>query len=112
MPLGRQRSIGANRGNEAIHERALARTRRTGDADDIGPAGPTENRSHQFGARRILVLDERNAAGDCPPVARQNAVGERAHRERSSRAITSRWISLVPSPIVVSLTSRKYFSAG
>ena len=28
------------------------------------------------------------------------------------RAMTSRWISLVPSPIVVSFTSRKYFSAG
>ena len=34
------------------------------------------------------------------------------HRASSCRAITRRWISLVPSPIVVSLTSRKYFSAG
>ena len=31
---------------------------------------------------------------------------------RSCRAITIRWISLVPSPMVRSLTSRKYFSAG
>jgi hypothetical protein len=36
----------------------------------------------------------------------------RRHAPISSLAITSRWISLVPSPIVVSFTSRKYFSAG
>ena len=35
-----------------------------------------------------------------------------AHRVSSWRAMTSRWISLVPSPIVVSFTSRKNFSAG
>ena len=31
---------------------------------------------------------------------------------RNWRAMTSRWISLVPSPMVVSFTSRKNFSAG
>jgi hypothetical protein len=31
---------------------------------------------------------------------------------KSCRAITIRWISLVPSPIVQSLESRQYFSAG
>jgi len=34
------------------------------------------------------------------------------HRANNCRAITSRCISLVPSPMVVSFTSRKNFSAG
>ena len=41
----------------------------------------------------------------------RRCVGVR-HWPSSCRAMTSRWISLVPSPIVSSFTSRKYFSAG
>ena len=45
-----------------------------------------------------------------PPV--RGTADKRRNYIRSSLAMTNRWISLVPSPIVVSFTSRKYFSAG
>ena len=65
-------------------------------------------------ARGVFVLDQRDGAGHGAGIARQHAFGQRRRHERDSswRAMTSRWISLVPSPMVVSLTSRKYFSAG
>jgi hypothetical protein len=67
-----------------------------------------EDRADEVATRGIFVLDERNRARNRPRIARQNAVGE-CHRDKSWRAMTSRWISLVPSPMVVSFTSRKYF---
>src|SRR5262249_12208465 len=95
-------------------ERALPRARRTGDADEIRAARAAEDAPNEVGARRILVLDERDRARDGARIPRQHALGQRRGHERESswRAMTSRWISLVPSPMVVSLTSRKYFSAG
>ena len=45
------------------------------------------------------------------PASTRSARGEDIYCS-NCRAMTSRWISLVPSPIVVSFTSRKNFSAG
>ena len=99
---------------ELRDERALARAGRAGDADDIRAPRTAEDRTYQIGARAILVFNQGNRPGDRPGVAREHALGESGGHGRKSncRAITRRWISLVPSPMVVSLTSRKYFSAG
>src|SRR5262249_59853115 len=100
--------------HESIEERAFSRSGRTGDADEIGATGVAEDALHQIGARGIFVLDERDRTRNRTRVPRQHALRQRGRHERarSWRAMTSRWISLVPSPMVVSLTSRKYFSAG
>ena len=72
-------------------------------------------------------LDQRNGARDGPGVAGPHTLGKcQGHLSsvsnrcliggpqaaRSCRAITRRCTTLVPSPIVTSLTSRKNFSAG
>ena len=99
--------------DQTIDQCALAGAGRAGDADQVGASGVREDGAHQVGARSILVFDERDGARDSARIAGEHSIGESlAHRERSWRAMTSRWISLVPSPIVVSFTSRKYFSAG
>ena len=81
---------------------------------EIGPSGSGEELPHQLVAGRRLVFDQGNRASDGPGIAREDARGERSicHWPSSWRAMTSRWISLVPSPMVRSFTSRKYFSAG
>ena len=113
----------AERRGHAIDERALAGAGRSGDAEMKGAAGLRENPPEQLGAGRRFVFDQRDGAGDGPRIAVEHAGGERrarggcllrilGHCASSCRAITRRWISLVPSPMVRSLTSRKYFSAG
>src|SRR5439155_10613642 len=100
-------------GQQAIDKRALAGAGRTGDADEVGTPGATEDLSDQGGAGGIVVFDQGNGACDSARIAGQDAIAQAGrHRARSCRAMTRRWISLVPSPMVVSLTSRKYFSAG
>src|SRR5262249_51122753 len=100
--------------HESIDERAFSRSRRTGDADEIRATGVAEDALHQIGARGIFVLDERDRTRNRTRVPRQHALRRRGLPEggRGGGGWPSRWISLVPSPMVVSLTSRKYFSAG
>src|SRR5436190_180217 len=100
--------------DQAIDERALPRSGRSGDADDIGPAGLSEQPPQHIRPDWRVVFDERDRARERPRIAGPDRRGQRAagHWASNWRAITSRWISLVPSPMVRSLTSRKYFSAG
>src|SRR4029077_11201033 len=98
------RAVRSNGGHEPIDQRALAGSGRAGDANQVGAPGLAEDRADESATRGIFVLDERNRACHRPRIARQNAFGER-HRDKSCRAMTRRWISLVPSPIVVSFTS-------
>jgi hypothetical protein len=58
-------------------------------------------------ARAIARLSPASTRSEREGVTKSNN-----YRDSSRRAITRRWISLVPSPMVNSLTSRKYFSAG
>ena len=106
----------ANLCREPVHERALAGARRSGDADEIRASGVLEDAADEARAFGRFVFDQGNGARDRARIARQQAVGKRrkGHDQRpiSCRPITRRWISLVPSPIVQSLTSRKNFSAG
>src|SRR5262245_63788439 len=100
MALRALRALRSNRRHQAIDQRALAGSWRAGDANQIGASRMAEDRADQVATRGIFVLDERNRARHCPRIARQDAFGER-HRDKSCRAMTSRWISLVPSPMVV-----------
>ena len=97
---------------QPVDERALAGARRTRHTDEEGAPGSREDGADEVGARRVVVFDEGNGARDRARLAGQHPFGERGRHDSSCRAITSRWISLVPSPMVVSLTSRKNFSAG
>ena len=98
--------------DQAVDERALARAGRSGNANEIRAARVSEEPPDELGSLGRLVLDETDRAGHCARVALENALRQRTHWASSCRAITRRWISLVPSPMVRSLTSRKYFSAG
>ena len=99
---------------QPIDERALAGAGRARDANTKARPVRAKMRPDQRGACRIVVLDQRDGARDGARFSGQHALGERRHGHRvsSCRAMTSRWISLVPSPMVVSFTSRKTFSAG
>ena len=56
---------------------------------------------------RIAILDPGGGAGQRAHIAFRNLARPIRHQLfRSCRAITSRWISLVPSPMVQSFTSR------
>ena len=93
--------------DEAVDERALARAGVPGDADELRAPRAGEERAQLRLRGGLSVVDEAHEARGRADVALQHAVGERAHQALSrSRAITSRWISLVPSPIVQSFTSR------
>ena len=83
-------------GGQGVDERALARAGRAGDADDQAFAfGRSDSR-----IRRRAVFDLRGET-------REFAGRVDSHQSFSSwRAITRRWISLVPSPMVQSFTSR------
>ena len=61
-----------------------------------------------------FVFDQADGARHGARIPLEDAIGQRGAfgHASSCRAMTSRWISLVPSPIVSSFTSRKYFSAG
>ena len=107
--------------DQPIDQRTLARARRAGDADEVRAPGARKNPPDQLRPCSGLVFDQTDGAGDRAWVALQDALGERrtcrcggglGHCPSSWRAMTSRWISLVPSPMVSSFTSRKYFSAG
>ena len=98
--------------DELIDERALARARRSGDPHEVRPTGPGEQLADERAAGRGSVLDERDGPRERTRVPGEHTIDERVVHARSWRAMTSRWISLVPSPMVRSLTSRKYFSAG
>src|SRR5579872_1182423 len=82
---------------ERIHERALAGAGRSGDAEDRGPARARREVFEELAALGRTVLD---GGG----MARQSAWGHQLFN--NCRAMTRRWISLVPSPIVQSFTSR------
>ena len=60
-----------------------------------------------FGLHQGGIFYQRGRARQRPYVAFENLFGQRAHQLLSNcRAITIRWISLVPSPMVHSFTSR------
>src|SRR5258708_8764787 len=104
-------------GREARDERALAATGRTGDADDAGLARQRVQLAQHVRAAGLVVLDDREQARDAALIT-----GARAREQRlrggdqdaatRSRAMTMRWISLVPSPISISLRSRTIRSPG
>ena len=106
--------------NEDPQAAALVRAifGKTGRAYVVGVTGPPgagkstlvdrmtadiRGRGHSVG---VLTVDPTS------PFSERRRRGRADHRARSCRAITRRWISLVPSPMVSSFTSRKYFSAG
>ena len=74
---------------------------------------------HELGRRLPAGLQHREAARHRPRLAREDPrqqgveirAGAHAVSAISWRAMTSRWISLVPSPIVQIFASRKNFSA-
>src|SRR5919108_1129384 len=93
--------------DEAIDQRALPRAGIAGDADELRAPGLGEDRAQLRFGGGLRVVDEPHETRGGPDVTLQDAVGESTHQALSrSRAITSRWISLVPSPIVQSFTSR------
>ena len=107
---------------EAVDQRALAGPRRTGDADDAGPPAAAVEPAHQLGLGVAAVLEQRHAARHGPRLARQDPLDQRRQVDRpaarearavahqpfasSCRAMTRRWISLVPSPMVQIFASR------
>jgi hypothetical protein len=93
--------------DQPVYERAFARARRTGDADDGGASGVREKFLEQRLRGRLPVLHRRSGAGQRARIARQNVLRPGRHQLFSNcRAITMRWISLVPSPMVHSFASR------
>ncbi len=98
---------------EAIREGTLAGARRPGQADDGAAPGMGMEGGTECGGPRPFVLDHGDRARDGAKIAGTHAIGEVVDGHASScRAITRRCTSLVPSPMVRSFTSRKYFSAG
>jgi len=91
---------------------------KAGDAEflTISPQGESEG-SYEEAERRLrrAVLDEADGARHRAHAARAHALGQGANvvqrtipfRPSSSRAMTRRWTSLVPSPMVPSLLSRR-----
>ena len=103
---------------EAVDQGALPDPGSARHADEVRAPGAGMDRPHQRRRRLALVLDARNGPGDRPAVALEHPdreparVGRHASASRYCLAMIRRWISLVPSPMVVSFTSRKNFSAG
>ena len=104
--------LGAIVGRQAVHQRALAGARRAGDADAIGASGVGKKLLQELFGLGRTIFDRGHGPRKGPNVAGANLRGPlfdgRRHLElpRSWRAITRRWISLVPSPMVQSFTSR------
>src|SRR5438309_5388396 len=93
--------------DQPVYQRALSRAGIAGDSDELGTAGAGEQGAQLRLGGGLDIVDEAHQTRGGPDIALQHAVRERAHQALSkSRAITSRWISLVPSPIVHSFTSR------
>ncbi len=81
--LRRRRSDGRH---QSIDQRALPRSGRAGDADEIGAAGAAEDLGDEVGARRVFVLDERDRAGDGARLAGEDTLGQRRHHAATSNA--------------------------
>ena len=111
-------SAGARHSRQSIAQRALADSRRAGDPDDSrAPPLGKEHREELAGVR-VTILDQRQCARKGAPVAAPKPLGQwvqvqglehigGGYSESNCLAITIRWISDVPSPIVMSLESRK-----
>jgi hypothetical protein len=115
---------------DPLDQGRLAGAGRAGDPDDPGAAGGRKETPQELRHAVGSALDLRDRAADRARPACQDLLGEvrarrgagAAHRaaprrghetsERSCFAMTSFWISLVPSPIVHSRTSRYSFSTG
>ncbi len=101
-------ALPAQLARQGIHQRALARARRAGDPDHhahgrraaAARAEPASARGSRFS---IPVAARASARASPSAILRAQCVHQLF---RSCRAITRRWISLVPSPMVHSFTSR------
>ena len=100
-------------GDEAVGQGALAHAGRAGDPQDRGPAGAREDRGDDVLALARPLLHEGDGARQGERIAGgeggRQAVFHGAcssAKPRMWRAITSRWISEVPSPMVVIFASR------
>ena len=76
------------------------------------PGAPSSMSEMARAMARASPARTRAPSGEAAGMMDGPAMARYADAASSWRAMTSRWISLVPSPIVVSLTSRKNFSAG
>ena len=63
--------------HDAIDQRALARSGRSRDADEVGAAGVRKDVANQRCRRGRFVLDERHRASHCPRVAGEHTLGQR-----------------------------------
>ena len=101
-------ALTAQGGGEGIHQGAFTGTGRAGDCRRCAPyrrrGVSSRSVSSACGSRFSIPVAAR---GQRARVAFGDFAGEIVHQVlRSCRAITRRWISLVPSPMVQSLTSR------
>ncbi len=100
---------------EAVHQRALAGAGRAGDAHHPRLARPGVDPPDQLALGLAATFEKGDRPPQRPRLPRQDArhqlverVGAGPHHFPCSncRAMTSRWISLVPSPMVQILASR------
>src|SRR3989441_886432 len=99
-------AVRVNETAEHAEERGFAAARRTDQRAELALAHRERHvveRLDRPGAGRVALGD---------PLDRDEPVGRGHESWRISRAMTSRWISDVPSPISVSLASRKIRSTG
>ena len=108
-------SFTANGASQRIHERALPCPGRSGNTGDNGMPGVRRKLADQRGGFARAIF---NACGGASQRARVTGGHTRGnlggglgnpvrHQSLSNwRAMTRRWISLVPSPMVQSFTSR------
>src|SRR5206468_4688576 len=106
-------AAGTIAGDQLIHQTALARPRRAGHADDGRTAGAGEDLREDRLSPLRPCLDEGDRPGQGDRVALHHEAGQFLHQlarsgvsPRSWRAMTRRWISEVPSPMVQILASR------
>ena len=93
-------------GDQPVHQGALAGAGVAGDPHDPGAARSRPDLAQDRFGLRLRIVDLPHQPRHGPDVSGDDAFGGGAHALSSSRAITIRWISLVPSPMVQSLTSR------
>jgi hypothetical protein len=100
-------ALAAQFARQRVHQRTLTGAGRTGDSHDAGVPGEGRKLAQDFQRLGIAVLHTRGGAGKQARVAFSNFTGPIVHQLfRSCLAMTRRWISLVPSPMVQSFTSR------
>ena len=92
--------------DQPIDQGALARTGIACDADDLCATGARPDLAEDSFRLGLGVVDLPHQPRGGADVPGDDAFGDGAHALSNSRAITIRWISLVPSPMVHSLTSR------